>query len=382
MRLVNINNGEEEMCVRLIFMVIAFSCILYSSILLATNNATTFAALGDYGVAYYAIDNTDFPTPTDPNNEKAVANLIKRWKVNHILALGDNSYPHGYKNSVDYNVGQFYSNYIYPYKTDYDPNTHYISNATSNMFWPLLGNHDYNVKSSLPDISPYLSYFTLDPSNNVVNNGNERYYTFTKGTVQFFVLNTEAAVEPDGTTFDGSDTKQYRGFIGSKTYGKFTGNSITQYQWFLTQVKASRAKWKIALLHSSPYSSGFGGSQPPGRQWPFAQMGIDAVISADVHNYERLIVDNIPYIISGLGGAKISPFGDAPKPPLKESRVRYDKNFGALKIEANENYLTFTFYSVDNVIQDTYRLSPASNGGGCGHNSGCIASILMSITNY
>src|SRR5918912_3949050 len=76
--------------------------------------------------------------------------------------------------------------YIYPYKGSYGPG------ATTNKFWPCLGNHDWGESwPSTNQSQPYLSYFTLP--------NNERYYDYVKGPVHFFVLDSDYN-EPDGNT--------------------------------------------------------------------------------------------------------------------------------------------------------------------------------------
>jgi tartrate-resistant acid phosphatase type 5 len=64
-----------------------------------------FAAIGDYGLA--------------GNNELAVANLVKSWNPDFIVTLGDNNYPLGADSTIDQNIGQYYHDYIYPYKGNY-----------------------------------------------------------------------------------------------------------------------------------------------------------------------------------------------------------------------------------------------------------------------
>src|ERR1041384_3894895 len=115
-----------------------------------------FAATGDYG--------------SGSSNELAVANLIKSWNPDFIITLGDNNYPDGAASTIDSRIGQYFHGYISPYTGSYTPG------STANRFFPALGNHDWNTAGALP----YLNYFSLP--------NNERYYTFTQGPVEFFVM--------------------------------------------------------------------------------------------------------------------------------------------------------------------------------------------------
>jgi hypothetical protein len=113
-----------------------------------------FAVIGDYGLA--------------GKPAADVAGLVKSWDPDLILTTGDNNYPIGSAETIDENVGQYYHEFIYPYKGSYGPG------ADINRFFPTLGNHDYGV----PGARPYLEYFTLP--------GNGRYYDFVWGPVHFF----------------------------------------------------------------------------------------------------------------------------------------------------------------------------------------------------
>ena len=61
-------------------------------------------------------------------------------------------------------------------------------------------------------------------------------------------------------------------------------------------IDAPAGKW--VLFHHAAYVSG---GQTEGMRWPYAAWGADMVIAAHRHFYERLAIDGIPYIVSGLG---------------------------------------------------------------------------------
>ncbi len=84
------------------------------------------------------------------------------------MTTGDNNYPDGAAATIDENIGQYYADFIYPYTGSYG------TGAASNRFFPSLGNHDWYTTGAMP----YLDYFALP--------GNERYYRFTRGPVEFF----------------------------------------------------------------------------------------------------------------------------------------------------------------------------------------------------
>jgi tartrate-resistant acid phosphatase type 5 len=248
-----------------------------------------FAVIGDYGV--------------NNSNEADVARLIKSKSPDFIATVGDNIYAAG--GTFDTSVGKYYADYIGNYKGAYG------DGSATNRFFPAMGDHDWRDGGG---VSAYLNYFTLP--------GNERYYSFTKGAVQFFVIDANAQ-EPDGAS------------PGSK-----------QAQWLETAMKASTAQWQVVLSGTSPYSSGIYGPNST-YQWAFEKWGADAVISGDEHHYERMMKDvngdgvKIPYIVNGTGGAALRSFGAIEPDSVK----RYNADHGGLIGKADEDSLSFEFWS-------------------------------------
>src|SRR5689334_1856375 len=84
------------------------------------------AVIGDYGSAV-------FP------EEGQVAAMIHSWSPDLIITVGDNNYEDGFAADIDNNIGQYYHDFIFPYTGSYGPG------ATSNKFFPTLGNHDWGA---------------------------------------------------------------------------------------------------------------------------------------------------------------------------------------------------------------------------------------------
>lgn len=266
----------------------------------AQDAPVTFAVIGDFG--------------SNDSNEAAVANLVKSWNPSFIVTVGDNNYPDGEASTIDANIGKYYHDYIYPYSGAYG------AGATTNRFWPSIGNRDWENLSG-PRLQPYLNYFVLP--------GNERYYDFVQGPVHFFMLDSDSR-EPDGIT---SNSKQA--------------------QWLQVRLAASNAPWKIVILHHPPFSSRTSWSN---LQWPYKAWGADVVLSGHAHIYERILRDGLPYIICGLGGESMGSFSTA----IPGSMVRYGSDFGALKVTASSTSLTFRFITRTGAQIDTYTLSRAT----------------------
>jgi hypothetical protein len=162
----------------------------------AESTPVSFAVIGDFGMA---------GTPA-----QHVANLVKSWHPEFIVTLGDNNYEKGAAATIDVNVGQYYHDYIYPYRGGYG------AGADHNRFFPILGNHDWYTWGA----KPYLDYFTLP--------GIERYYETVWGPIHLFALDSDTH-EPDGVTSDS-----------------------TQAAWLRSRLSASSAPWKIVLCQPRP----------------------------------------------------------------------------------------------------------------------------------
>lgn len=261
-------------------------------------NSMVLAVIGDFG--------------NSSKREEDVANMVDGWGVDYVLTVGDNNYPDGKTSTIDKNIGQFYQQYIYPYRGSYG------AGAEENRFFPALGNHDWNTGS----VDAHLDYFTLP--------GNERYYDVVLGPVHLFVIDSNEE-EPDGRAAD----------------------SI-QGEWLQSHITASSSPWKLVALHHTPYSSGAVHGDDPEVQWPFAEWGVTAVLSGHQHSYERVNRDGILYFVNGLGGRwRIHTFGE----PVVGSAVRYNQDFGAMRISADDNCINFTFRSRSDVLIDSVTLT-------------------------
>lgn len=261
-----------------------------------------FAVIGDYGVA-------DTPTAE-------VAALVQSWHPDLVITLGDNNYPDGAAATIDENIGQFYHTFISPYKGSYGVG------ADTNRFFPSLGNHDWET----PGAAPYIDYFTLP--------GNERYYDFVRGPVHFFSVDSDAR-EPDGRSADSK-----------------------QGAWLKEQLGKSKEAWRLVYFHEAAYSSGDHGSTAV-MQWPYADWGATVVMAGHDHDYERIMLDGLPYFVNGAGGNRMYEFHDI----VLGSRVRYNADQGALLVEATEKTITYQFVNRRGVTVDTFaQCAPGANG--------------------
>jgi tartrate-resistant acid phosphatase type 5 len=256
-----------------------------------------FAVIGDFGQAGSA--------------EQDVATMVKSWKPDFIITTGDNNYDYGAAATIDENIGQYYHQFIFPYRGSYG------AGDTLNRFFPSLGNHDWRTAHA----APYLGYFTLP--------GNGRYYDVGVGNVHLFALDSDPQ-EPDGVT-----------------------STSAQARWLKARLAASRASWNIVYFHHPPYSSGTSHGSTPGMRWPFREWGATAVLSGHEHNYERLVEDSLVYFVNGAGGKSLYAFGT----PIPGSRVRYNSDYGAMLVESGSDSIVFRFINRKGAVIDSLTLT-------------------------
>ena len=167
--------------------------------------------------------------------------------------LGDNAYRDG--TDAEYQSAVFE---IYPQVL---PRT---------VLWPTLGNHDGHAADSTTESGPYYDIFSLPRNGEAggVPSGTEAYYSFDYGNIHFIVLDSyETDRSPDGAMMT----------------------------WLEADLAANDKEWVIAFWHNPPYSKGTSDSDTEERQIEMRQnavpllerYGVDLVLAADSHSYER-----------------------------------------------------------------------------------------------
>lgn len=235
-------------------------------------------------------------------NTEAVATLVKGLRPDMILHLGDSVYPSGDPVTISELLTKYYFGWI--------PDDFYLC----------FGNHcqDTDGGAGLMALLPQIGEA----------NGGKKYYKFTRGPVDFFVLNSGATgvFDPDGET-----------------------EASVQGQWLVAEMAASSNTWKVVVLHKAPYSSN--ATYTPGQvefRWNFKAMGADLVLSGHGHDYERILVGDLQYLVCGLGGATKVGFGAT----TTGSQFRYNTKHGCLRLVASATKLQCAFITVDREMID------------------------------
>ena len=207
-----------------------------ASVLPLTRDSVKFAVIGDTGTggrAQYDV-------------ARRMVEAHSRFPFDFAIMLGDNLY--GAENPSD-----FVDKFERPYKPLLDAGV---------KFYAALGNHDEPAQR-------FYKPFNMD---------GKRYYTFSKGDVEFYVLDS-------------------------------TYMTPAQVEWLQKELAASKARWKIAYMHHPLYSSGERhGSEIDLRvliEPLFLKHGVDVVFAGHDHFYERLKPQKSIYYITQGGSAKL-----------------------------------------------------------------------------
>lgn len=271
----------------------------------SSSDVIRFAAVGDYG---------------DNANTQLVADLIDGFDPDFIVTLGDNNYSGSYGISdFDSEVGKYYGNYIGDYRGTQ------VKGSIKNKFFPVVGNHDWDSS----DLSGYISYFTPIPGRPGNTSGNERYYNFSWGNIEFFLLSSDSN-EPDGIT-----------------------STSVQGKWLRNALSVSQAQYKIVVSHHNPYGSDVSHAEGENSdlRWPYGDWGADIHLSGHTHLYERLDVSGFPYIVAGTGGQSLRSGSDTDKTVFK-----YSSDYGAVIADITSETATFRFFNTSGTLIDQVKI--------------------------
>jgi hypothetical protein len=229
-------------------------------------NSVRFAAIGDMG--------------TGEKSQYELAGEIveyrQKFPFEFVIMLGDNLYggdtPSDYENKFER-----------PYKSLLDAGIN---------FYAALGNHDR------PNERFYKSF----------NMGGQQYYTYKKGNVRFFVLDTNDM-------------------------------NPRQLAWLEKELQNSGSDWRICYFHHPLYSSGaFHGSSTELRlvlEPLFVKYGVQVVFAGHNHVYERVKPQKgISYFTEGASGS-LRP-GDLKRTALTAAGYDQDRSFMLVEIAGDE----------------------------------------------
>ena len=138
-------------------------------------------------------------------------------------------------------------------------------------------------------------------------------------------------------------------FPGSRYY-------YDQIDWLTNSINNSNAKFKILCCHNPPYSVSRHGNdyiiQSIIRQSEIKEK-INLVLSGHDHTYQHFIIDNLDYVVCGLGGHSKYKFIKENKNLIKF----YNKEYGILKIQITKDILKIKLINILNQEIDSFEIN-------------------------
>jgi 3',5'-cyclic AMP phosphodiesterase CpdA len=232
-------------------------------------DAVRFGVVGDTGTG----DKPEFEVAA------RLAEYRRQFPFDLVLMMGDNMY--GSQSRPE----DFSSKFERPFKALLDAGV---------KFYATLGNHDNQDER-------YYKPFNM---------GGDRYYTFSRGSCEFFVLDSN--------------------YMDPK-----------QLAWLDQKLTGSRARWKVAYFHHPLYSSGAAhGSETDLRALVeplFVKHGVNVVFAGHEHFYERVKPQKgIVYFTEG-GSAKLRE-GNITRTSLTAKGFDTDRSFMVVEIAGDRLY--------------------------------------------
>ena len=227
-----------------------------------------FAVIGDNGTGEGA----------EYDVGRQMVEVHRSFPFDQVIMLGDNLY--GSEKPQD-----FVKKFEAPYRPLLEAGV---------RFYATLGNHD----------SPVQETYQL------FNMGGQRYYTYVKMNVRFFVLDSNAL-------------------------------DSAQIAWIDGALKTSHEEWKVCYFHPPLYSDGGRhGSQVDLRvilEPLFVKYGVNVVFSGHDHVYERLKPQKgISYFVSGAGGQLRK--GDLKRSAMTAAAFDQDQSFILIEVVGAEMF--------------------------------------------
>jgi predicted phosphodiesterase len=151
------------------------------------------------------------------------------------------------------------------------------------------GNHDY-AQDARVDGKPY--YFHAFPPLSDAKWANQpspakrQYYAVVYQNIQFIFLDSQV-------------------FFGEE-------GSEEQDAWLTQRLQDDQFAYSVVITHVPLFTSSVihpADSQPVRQAWheKFARAGVPLVLSGHSHNYERLVVDGVTYVVTGGGSSQLYP---------------------------------------------------------------------------
>ena len=324
-------------------------CLLLVPFPAVASNSTIFAMIGDFGT-----DTEKF--------EGRVAEMIYSWNPEFILTLGDNDYLGNWDmETYDRAVGKYYCRFMYPTHGGRTRDWQDVECASiahpdgDTNFYPTPGNHDWSLIQE-PDQQGWKGYQAyFEPLEGQTDYNSVGYYTFTRGGVNFYGLNSNCmCVQGDPpvgppVSCDGTDKEDF-------------------IAWLNEQLAAPKsAGWNLIYFHHPLFNTGHHGDcDQMDFVWDLIlankRQNNTLVVAGHEHQYQRIMMaqedspNKVLFLIDGLSGGKRKMVWSArcctntitpPPDGTLEQAYCYIRRKGALKISVNDEAMDIEYYFQD-----------------------------------
>ena len=283
------------------------------------------------------------------------------------------------ENDIDLNVGTLYYEYLYDEDNEYKYND--LQNILElNQFFPVLSTSDYKapgfndgVDTTDPNFhleNTWLDYFPTEQyADEITDNTNAsaegKYYDFTRGNIHYFMVNNSIDYTMEGietNAINQLDSRTTNELCAADT-GSWSGAvTCKQYYWLKDKLENSNAPYKIVVMGTPPYSSAVTKTPESVQETlrlPFKNWGATMVVSGGSTIYERLKVDDLTYLVNGLGGYPDLEVDDAINNKSNHSEyLNKHVEWGAINVQEQKNYLLFEFHTTNGKKRDWFKLFP------------------------
>jgi len=240
------------------------------------------------------------------SSERSVARAMQQWAaerpVDAFISTGDNVYPEA-------ELKYFEDAWTIPFG--------WVNEAGLPLILAI-GNHDLEDRSS----QPLIEFFGLPGP----------WYSRSMGPVDIFVLDSNHP------------------------------NRLEQWQWANKALRASKASWKIVVVHKPPFDCARyrGEASLRDRYVPlFAETGVDLVLSGHDHNYQRFApLDGVAYVVTGGGGDSLYGLSDVCLAETPSRAAGNDSIHHFLALEGTKSRLVGFAIGTDGSVLDRFVLEP------------------------
>jgi predicted phosphodiesterase len=151
------------------------------------------------------------------------------------------------------------------------------------------GNHEYYHDARIEGNPYYFHVFPplaqLNPANQS-SSGKRQYFALTFQNIQFIFLDSQVFFGEEGKT--------------------------EQERWLAQRLQDNEFTYSVVITHVPPFTSSVihpADSLPVRQAWhnKFAGAHVPLVLSGHSHNYERLTVDGVTYVVTGGGSSQLYP---------------------------------------------------------------------------